>query len=99
MDTSYVYMWVRQDLSIPQQIVQASHAASIIGEKYHSNTSAVLCGADGVDHLDAIAEHLDRNNISYVMFYEPDISAHTAIATQPLVGKQRQPLKKFKLLQ
>jgi hypothetical protein len=29
------------------------------------------------------------------MFYEPDIDAHTAIATKPLIGDERLPLRRY----
>lgn len=98
-DNSYMYMFIRQDLSKPQQIIQTAHAAAKIGEKYHGDTYATLCGANDEDHLKVIADYLDEHLIDYHMFYEPDISAYTAIATEPLTGKDRHPLRKFKLLQ
>jgi hypothetical protein len=98
-DTDYMYIFIREDISPPQQIVQASHASAIIGEKYHGDTSIVLCGAKNEEHLDVIASYLEQKGIDHAMFYEPDISACTAIATQPLSGKARSPLKKFELLQ
>jgi len=45
------------------------------------------------------AEHLKQHGIQFRMFYEPDNDAgYTAIATEPLRGDQRRPMKKFKLL-
>lgn len=98
-DTDYMYLFIRKDLSPPQMIVQASHAAAKIGEQYHGGTSIVLCGAENEDHLRVIADYLDQHDIAHHAFYEPDIDGHTAIATQPLTGKLRNPMKKFQLLQ
>jgi hypothetical protein len=96
--TEYMYLWVRRDLSQPQQIVQASHAAAEIGRHYHSDTNIVLC--DAVDELDLlnVSQYLLMNDIEHIAFYEPDIEGHTAIATQPLLGNQRRPLRRFSLM-
>ncbi len=98
MKTEYMYMWVRRDLPVPHQIVQAGHAAASIGKSFHDDTNIVLCAAtDELDLLN-ISRYLDVHNIKHVMFYEPDVSAHTAIATQPLFGNQRRPLRRFSLM-
>lgn len=98
MDNAYMYMFVRKDLSHSQQVVQASHAAAKIGEKYHGDTYIVLCGADNEEHLQGISEHLDRYSIDHEVFFEPDVAAFTAIATKPLIGDARKPLRKFNIL-
>jgi hypothetical protein len=94
-----MYLFVRSDLSAPQQIVQTAHAVDEIGMRYKSDGTnyMVLCGATNEEHLLTIAECLDKNEIDYEMFFEPDIGAHTAIATRPLRGTERAPLKKFRL--
>jgi|ERR1035437_5029096 hypothetical protein len=94
----YMYMFVDQRLSTPQKIIQVAHAAAKIGENYHGNTYATLCGAKDEDHLKAISEYLDTHGIDHHCFFEPDIGQYTAIATQPLKGEARYPLKKFSLL-
>lgn len=38
------------------------------------------------------------NDIEFEMFYEPDYdTGYTAIATRPLIGKERKPLSKYTL--
>jgi hypothetical protein len=98
MERQYMYVFVREDLSPPQQIVQAAHASALIGEQYHANTNIVLFGSSSEDELKHHAQYLESHDIEFEMFYEPDISQYTAIATQPLVGVSRKPLRKFKLL-
>jgi hypothetical protein len=97
-----MYIFVRQDLSQPQQIVQASHAAHEAGHdfgKAEGSTHIVLIGMPSQAKLLATADHLDTHNIPYKLFYEPDYdTGYTAIATQPLVGDQRVPLRKFRLM-
>lgn len=105
IQTPYIYLFVRTDLSIPQQIVQTAHAVDELNRRHeHKNTHnttnhMVLCGAHSSDELFGISEHLQSHGIAHEMFYEPDIDGHTAIATEPLVGSNRLPLKRFRLLQ
>lgn len=98
--TPYMYLFVREDLSHPVQLVQLSHAVDMINTRHNSGdiNHMVLCEARHEEHLTAIAEHLDQHEIDYEIFCEPDLNnQYTAIATKPLKGTEREPLKKFKL--
>lgn len=97
-ENAYMYLFARTDLSHQQQIVQTAHAAALIGERYHGNTYAVLCGAKSEDHLHIISDYLEQVGIAYALFFEPDLNSYTAIATEPLQGKRRGAMKKFKLM-
>ena len=97
--TPYTYLFIRKDLSIPQQIVQASHAAHNAGFRFGDHSHMVCFEIDGEDKLLTAAMHLETNGIAFHMFHEPDIGEHTAICTMPLCGQQRRPLKRFKLYQ
>ena len=100
MSDKYMYLFARKDLSPQQQIIQVSHAAHIIGKNQECDDvpNAVLIGADTEYDLIGIKEYLDYFDIAHEIFYEPDISQHTAIATYPLVGDERLPLRKFDLM-
>lgn len=95
----YIYMFVRGDLSHPQQIVQTAHAVDEIGKRHKTDKTSymVLCDAKNEESLYDISYHLKKHGIDHEMFYEPDISSCTAIATRPLVGDERKPLANFKL--
>jgi hypothetical protein len=96
----YMYLWVRGDLSHPAQIVQTCHAVDELAKRYQSDGTnhMVLCHADNEEHLLSIADYLDDNGIDYEMFREPDMdNQYTAIATKPLRGREREPLRIFKL--
>lgn len=101
MDTPYTYLFIRKDLSIPQLIVQSSHAALEAGfsfERPHTTPHLVLIGVDSQDHLVATADYLGMHGIEFEMFFEPDDNAgYTSIATRPIFGAERKPLSKFKL--
>ncbi len=100
MNNKYMYLFTRRDLSPQQQIIQTAHAAHIIGNKQECGSipNAVLIGAASEFDLMGIKEYLEYFEIAHEIFYEPDISQHTAIATYPLVGDERKPLQKFELM-
>jgi len=99
-----VYVFVREDLSTPQQVVQACHAViQAVQADYQSFASRgpphlVVFGVRGERQLDRVLTYLKQHDIPAQRFYEPDISEHTAIATVPLFGEHRRKLRKFQLL-
>jgi len=99
METPYMYLFVRNDLSHPQQIVQTAHAVDELNKKYPHNPGnyMVLCGAKDEEELHSISELLCFNDIHHEMFYEVDVNGYTAIATVPLRGAKRKPLARFQL--
>jgi len=99
----YSYVFVRTDLTVPQQIVQAGHVCMWVGSEIGPQEGAVnfvLSPAKCEVELEEIAMHLEMHGIKYKIFKEtmPEIAGHTAICTFPLVGDQRKPLKKFQLM-
>lgn len=101
MSEQYMYLFTRRDLSHQQQIIQTSHAVHLMGmlsEKSDEIPNAVLIGIESQDHLLDIRQFLEDNQIKSEIFYEPDISEFTAIATHPIRGNDRKKLKTFKLM-
>ncbi len=99
MAKPYTYIFVRTDLSYAQQIVQASHAALEAGFKFDAPTdtsSIVLFGVKDEDELCEVWNKLKANNVKHAEFYEPDISSYTAIATEPLMGSDREHLSEYR---
>lgn len=100
-DSPYMYLFIREDLSIPQLIVQTSHAAYEAGagfDRPHRTPNIVLIGVSDQDQLKQTAEYLGKHGIEFEMFHEPDYdTGYTSIATKPLFGKERKPLQKYKL--
>ena len=96
----YMYLFVREDLSVPQQIVQGSHATFEIGRFTTEDISPnlVLIGVKDVYGLQRIEEMLNEHSIPYHQFYEPDIGEFTAISTTPISGDVRSVFKRFSLL-
>jgi len=98
--TPYMYLFVRDDLPPPVQIVQTCHAVDELNMRHQSDGTnhMVLCSANNEAHLISIAEYLEDHNIDFEMFCEPDLGdEYTAIAIKPLRGEERVPLQIFKL--
>jgi hypothetical protein len=77
---------VRKDLSISQRAVQARHAVAeflLRGPSSRwSNGTLVYLGVKGLPQLENTMQKLNRNDIHYSVFYEPDIGNEpTALAT------------------
>lgn len=101
MDKPYIYIFVRTDLTPSQQIVQASHAALEMGNAIKNGIIGihmVLIDAGTQDKLKEISSFLHKKLIHHTIFWEPDFdTGYTAIATEPLFGDQRIPMKRYKL--
>jgi hypothetical protein len=97
-----MYIFIREDLDPTYQIVQAAHATHEAGIRFGKTempTHFVLVGAKDQSQLEKIAMHLDFHQIEFEMFFESDNDVgYTAIATRPLYGDERKPLRKFNTL-
>lgn len=97
----YIYTFIRKDLPPEQKIVQLGHAtweAGLQFEKPEEVASLILLQADNEPTLVNIAQQLDEKGIEYVMFFEPDVDAYTAICTRPVHTKnERSFFKKWEL--
>lgn len=99
----YMYILIRNDLSNAQRAVQACHAAiessRAFMNKESEHPSVILCTVKSEHKLLKCAEELDLKDIDYKIFREPDIGNQaTALASKPLIGKERQAFSRFQLL-
>ena len=96
-DKLYIYVFVRTDIPIQQQLVQACHASSMGGEAFgNGDSSMVLLGVNNVDQLLEISQMLDFNQIPHVMFHEPDWDmGYSALATKSVAGAERKKVRKI----
>jgi len=82
-----LYVIVRKDLSTSQQAVQAGHAVAAFllrGQFFRrwENGTLIYLGVKGLTQLENLKIKLDRTDIPFVEFREPDIGNQvTAIAT------------------
>ena len=98
--TSYIYTFIRKDLSYEQKIIQIGHACYEAGKRSNDTqgiSNLVLLKAEDEEDLKNIARKLDIREIEFYMFYEPDITSYTAICTGPLKGAERNFFKKYDL--
>lgn len=98
----YVYVFVRQDLSNEQQLVQAAHATLVLGNKLKRDVNELYFTVIGIPQLidfRKVMNDLNTHGTQYETFYEPDQgNTLTAIATHPISKDQRGILKDYKLL-
>lgn len=98
--STHIYMFVREDISPEQKIVQCSHAAHEAGklEKGTDISSLVLLSVADEDELKKIAMRLDMLGINFYMFFEPDNEmGYSALCTCPVTESERKHFKKYKL--
>jgi len=96
-----MYIFIREDLPHAYQIVQAAHATHQAGIRFGSTdipTNFVLIGTKNQEELEKTAMYLASHQIEFEMFFEPDHdTGYTAIATRPLYGDERKPMRKFQI--
>lgn len=81
------FVLVRQDLPLPQQMVQACHAAMGAGFDFRAeeHPHLVLLGVPDREALELWDESLRQLAIPRHLFFEPDDDmGHSALATAPL---------------
>ena len=88
VDTTYAYIFVRQDISREQQLVQAAHVAMVLGQSTKvkaKNLHFCVFGTPNGETLVDTGCHLDSVGIETVAFFEPDLNNEmTAFACLPM---------------
>ncbi len=93
-------MFVRQDLTLPQQIVQSNHASLSIAQKFKIDgiPNLILIGVKDKSALESIIHTLEWFGHGYHAWMEPDGGLGlTSIATVPLDLNQRKIFSNFGL--
>jgi hypothetical protein len=103
MQNRYVYVIVRADLPSNHLAVQAVHAGIAAtfayGEPHKTHPHLVLCVVKDEHELTEAFERLKEVGCRCCAYHEDDMhNQMTAVATAPLYGPERKPLRKFKLL-
>ena len=91
---STVYVLVRSDISLAQQVVQASHAAAEMGRRFyrphHGIASLIVLTVPDKAALMAARRHLSLKAIAVELFFEPDFDiGESAMASEPVSDIQR----------
>jgi hypothetical protein len=97
-----IYVLVRQDISLAQQMVQACHASAEMARQYYERTAniahLVLLSVENEDKLLQAAERLSSQGIEHVVFHEPDNNmGFSALASQPVSSESSRAFKKWPL--
>jgi hypothetical protein len=89
---SYIYTFVREDISPEQKIVQIGHACYEAGKIFQDNcgiSNLILLSVQDESELKNVARNLDRRGIEFHAFYEPDNQmGYSAICTQPILDER-----------
>jgi hypothetical protein len=97
-----IYVFVRNDLSFSQKVVQSSHAVLEATRAFIDNDhryKIVVVAAKSEVKLKSIMEEATSHDIKTVAFTEPDMQYQiTAIATEPLTDEKRTVFARYKLL-
>jgi hypothetical protein len=94
---SYIYTFIRKDISNEQKIVQIGHACYEAGKRFKNDhiSNLVLLSAENEHDLKNIADELDLRGIDFYIFHEPDNDmGFSAICTRPVYEKRERSLFK-----
>ena len=100
----HVYVFVRSDISKPQQVVQSTHAGIAVArsgliDPTEPSPLLVILRVESQADLFAVADLLSQHGISYRGFVEEDLDDQlTAIATRPVEAGERKLFRDFKLV-
>lgn len=104
MSDHYAYIFVRQDISQEQQLIQFGHVACVLGRNLPDDIcphslNFVGIGVPNESKLWESLAHMALNGVEYVAFKEPDMGDElTAVASLPIAGMKRDAFKKFDTL-
>lgn len=101
---NYAYIFVRQDMSPEQQLIQFGHVCAVMGNELspHISPHELYFVGIGVANEEALIDAMvlmDVNGVAYSAFSEPDMdNTFTAIASSPVTGKTRNLFSKYQTL-
>lgn len=99
---SYIYAFIREDISPEQRIVQIGHACYEAGKAFQDKcgiSNLILLSAKDEADIKNIVRKLDRRGIDYYVFHEPDDGmGFSAICTRPITDeRERSFFRKWEL--
>jgi len=99
--TPYVYVFVRTDIPLADQLVQVGHACLEAGNRFEQPEIAsnmVLLRVGSEWELDRAVDEASRRGVLMTKFWEPDWNlGYTAACSEPVFGEQRNVFKKYEL--
>ncbi len=99
MSFTQVYVFVRLDLTHPQQVVQACHACLGLTRPVDEVPSVIVIGIKSEEKLKGVIEYLKSINLDFSEFREPDLDNQlTAVATEPVREADKGLFRRYQLL-
>lgn len=97
-----MYVLVRQDISLEQQLVQLGHATAEAGRSSynedHGIASLIVLSVKDKDALYKARDYLSHRQVEHSLFFEPDFDmGHSALCTRPLNTDERKMMRKWPL--
>lgn len=96
-----MYTFIRQDMSLQHQLVQACHSSLEAGSNFKETDKIPFLICLGMKNGDALVDaeqFLIRKGIKYHKFFEPDNDlGFTSITTEPLDKEQKRYFSSFGL--
>jgi len=93
------YTFIRQDMEIQHQLVQACHSSMESGSNYKSPEEIphlILLSIKDGKELRSAERYLSKHGIKFHTFFEPDNNlGHTSITTEPLDFSKKELFKRF----
>lgn len=100
IDDRFVYVFIRQDIALADQLVQAMHAVfnMVACRREYGEPNIVLIGIPNEKSLNRVLLKLQQCQLPHFAWREPDLAiGFTAIATSPLDSQQKQSLCNYRL--
>ena len=98
----YIYVFIRTDISLEQQMVQANHAAAEAGRLFyrpdHGIASLVTLAVRNPARLAKAQRRLESLGLEHTVFFEPDWQmGYSAIGTRPVLEHERRHFREWQL--
>ncbi len=101
-----MFVFIRTDLPVPQQLVQSNHATFKLTQLYpcgEATPNLVLIGVPDARALGRVSAKLKACQLPHYEWHEPDWELYgfdhpfTAIATAPLDEREKEALRNYRL--
>lgn len=97
-----MYVFVRRDIPVEQQMVQAAHAALEAGLKFPYQTeepsSLIVIGVKSQNQLEKARQKVEGFVVKTELFFEPSWDyGNTAFGTEAVTEDQRHHFRRFQL--
>ena len=96
-----MYTFIRTDMDIEHQLVQACHSGIEAGSSFKKSGEIpflILLSIRDSEHLHEAERLIEKHGIRYHKFFEPDNDlGHTSITTEPIDVDQKKIFSNYKL--